>query len=105
MTWPRTGYCFACRWQSAEGYLVDQAVHDIDAENVGQFIEQDVDLAAQSGSRERAEVRDFKAQHALKTADFSQPLMRVRGINLAVEVFPVGFELTHSIKDFDCLYR
>lgn len=67
---------------------------------LGQFIEQDADLAAQSGSRERAEVRDFKAQHALKTADFSQPFDEgSEATNLAVEVFPVGFELTYSIKD------
>ena len=31
---------------------------------LGQFIEQDADLAAQAGSRERAEVRDFKAQNS-----------------------------------------
>ncbi len=67
---------------------------------LGQFIDQDVDLAAQAGSRERAEVRDFKAQHALKTADFSQPFDEgAEGTHLAAEVFPVGFELTYSIKD------
>ena len=67
---------------------------------LGQFIDQDVDLAAQAGSRERAEVRDFKAQHALKTADFSQPFDEgAEGTQLAAEVFPVGFELTYSIKD------
>ena len=56
--------------------------------------------AAQAGSRERAEVRDFKAQHALKTVDFSQPLDEgSEAANLAVEIFPVGFELTYSIKD------
>ena len=37
-----------------------------------EFIEQDADLAAQAGSREHAAVRDFKAQHALRAADFSQ---------------------------------
>ena len=67
---------------------------------LGQFIEQDVDLAAQAGSLERAEVRDFKAQHALKTAEFSQPFDEgPEGTQLAAEVFPVGFELTYSIKD------
>ena len=67
---------------------------------LGQFIEQDADLAAQAGSRERAEVRDFKAQHALKTAEFSQPFDEgAEGTQLAAEVFPVGFELTYSIKD------
>ena len=67
---------------------------------LGQFIEQDADLAVQAGSRERAEVRDFKAQHALKTADFSQPFDEAsQANNLGDEVFPVGFELTYSIGD------
>lgn len=63
----------------------------------GQFIDRDLDVAAQSGDLERAEIRDWKAQQALHKADFSQPFDPEAETG-ALTRTPLAFELTYKMN-------
>jgi len=63
----------------------------------GEFINRDIDVVAQPGDIERAEIRDWKAQKALDKADFSQPFDAEAEIDAAADT-PLAFELTYKMN-------